>query len=473
MTARVSPTERIRAQIDELFASEGDLGAVLEDVARLATRLLLQAALEAEVTEFLGRERYVRSAGANQARDGSRNGYSPLTIKTTAGPVTLARPKLRGTTQAFASRLLGKGVTRTNAVESLVIAGYVRGLSTRDVEAALAEALGDEATVSKSTVSRICEAIKTEFEAFKHRDLTDVDLEYLYLDGSHFKMHPGAGAEPVLVAWGITTDGKPVLLSIEPGSSESIDAWREFLRSMTARGLREPLLVVSDGGAGLIGAVELVLSRSERQRCLIHRARNVLAKVPKHAQEQIKRDYWAIWNDIEAEPGEAAVAEAAKRVKAFAAKWNNLYPAAVECLTTDVEHLSTYLRFPKEHWARIRHSNFIERTFGETRRRVKVIGRLPGERSCLSLVWAILDRASRGWRGVEMTPKVVRQLQQLTPRAARSAARTGRRGGGPRDCHSRRLASSTGAFARGFYTGPGTPPTPVNREGSLIGRAGW
>jgi transposase-like protein len=88
-----------------------------------------------------------------------------------------------------------------------------------------------------------------------------------------------------------------------------------------------------------------------------------------------------------------------------------LCPAAVSCLEDDLGHLATYLRFPKEHWARIRHSNFIERTF--TRRRVKVMGRLPGERSCLSLVWAVLDRASRGWRGAEMTPKVVRELQLL------------------------------------------------------------
>jgi transposase-like protein len=273
VTARVSPTERIRAQIDELFASEGDLGQVLEEVARLATRLLLQTALEAEVTEFLGRDRYERRVASAEPTEGSRNGYSPVTIKTTAGPLTLKRPKLRGTTQRFASRLLGKGATRTNAIESLVIAGYVRGLSTRDVEAAIEEALGPEATVSKSTVSRICEAIKIEFEAFKRRDLSGVELEYLYLDGSHFKMHPGAGPEPVLVAWGITTDGKPVLLSIEPGSSESIDAWRDFLRQMTARGLREPLLVVSDGGAGLIGATELVFTHSARQRCLIHRER--------------------------------------------------------------------------------------------------------------------------------------------------------------------------------------------------------
>lgn len=413
MTTRVSPTERIRGEIDELFASEGDLGEVLEAVARLGARLLLQTALEAEVTEFLGRNRYQRRHGAVAAKDGSRNGYSPLTIKTTSGPVSLQRPKLRGTTAAFASRLLGQGVTRTNAIESLVIAGWVRGLSTRDIEAALEEALGGEAKVSKSTVSRICEAIKVEFDAFKARDLCGVELEYLFVDGSHFRMHPGAGAEPVLVAWGMTTDGRPVLLGVEPGATESADAWRGFLAGMVERGLRAPVLVISDGGAGLIAGVELVFPTSARQRCLIHRARNLLARVPKHAQAQLKAEFWAIWADIDVEPGDQAVAVATRRAKAFAAKWSKLYPTAIEVLEADFEHLTTYLRFPKAHWHRIRHSNFIERTFGETRRRVKVIGRLPGERSCLSLVWAVLDRASAGWRGVEMTPQIVRQLAEL------------------------------------------------------------
>lgn len=135
MTERVSPTERIRAQIDELFGTEGDLGEVLEEVARLGARLLLQSALEAEVSEFLGRGRYERRKLAKESKAGSRNGFAPLTVKTTAGPLTFERPKLRGTEVAFASRLLGAGVTKTNALESLVIAGFVRGLSVRDVEA--------------------------------------------------------------------------------------------------------------------------------------------------------------------------------------------------------------------------------------------------------------------------------------------------------------------------------------------------
>ena len=344
MTARVSPTERIRAQIDELFGAEGDLGETLEQVARLGARLLLQSALEAEVTEFLGRNRYERRALAQAARAGSRNGFGELTIKTTAGPITLERPKLRGTDMAFASRLLGAGVTKTNALESLVIAGFVRGLSVRDVEATLAEALGPEATVSRSTVSRICEAIKDEFDAFKARDLSEIELEYLFVDGSHFRMHPGTEAEPVLVAWGIDTTGKPHLLGLEPGSSESTDAWAAFLRGMAKRGLRPPLLVISDGAPGLIAAVEIVLSGSLRQRCLIHRARNLLAKVPKHAQDQVKAEYWAIFDDIDDTPGDGTVAVATKRAKAFSAKWGKLYPAAVECLNDGFTHLTTGLR---------------------------------------------------------------------------------------------------------------------------------
>lgn len=209
MTTRVSPTERIRAEIDELIAGaeRGSLLEHFEDVARAAVRLVFQTALENEVTEFFGRERYARG---ERDREGSRNGYSPMTIKTTAGEVTLQRPKTRGTEVAFASRLLGTGVTRTNALESLVIAGFVRGLSVRDVEASLADALGPESTVSKSTVSRICEAIKDEFDTWRTRDLSGVELDYFFADGSYFRMHPGSPAEPVLVAWGITSAGKPV-----------------------------------------------------------------------------------------------------------------------------------------------------------------------------------------------------------------------------------------------------------------------
>jgi putative transposase len=144
----------------------------------------------------------------------------------------------------------------------------------------------------------------------------------------------------------------------------------------------------------------------------------VLAKVPAIAQEQIRGAYWAIFDTAAltaagVAPGQRLITAVQARIDSFAEKYAKLYPAAVRCLLSDGEQLTSYLRFPAEHHKRIRHSNFIERTFGETRRRVKVIGRLPGEASCLNLVWAVLDRASRGWRGLTTTSHGTRQLQDL------------------------------------------------------------
>jgi transposase-like protein len=409
------PTDRIRHHIDELFAADRPLPEILEEVARLGAQLLMQAALEAEVTEFLRRDRYQRAAALPDARPGSRNGYREVTVKTTAGPVGLARPKLRGTSEAFASRLFGAHVTKTNALESLVIASFVRGLSVRDVEATLAEALGDQAAISKSSVSAICAQIKDEYQAWAQRRLDEVRLDYLFLDASFFRMHPGSPAEPVLAAWGITTDGKPAFIGLAPGTGESTDAWTGFLTDLTDRGLASPLLIVSDGAPGLIAAIEQAYPKALRQRCVIHRARNVLAKVPAGMQAEVKDAYWKTFDteDLKTPPGPKLVEIIDARLSELAARYQALYPAAAKILLTDREGLTAYLRFPAAHHHRIRHSNFIERTFGETRRRVKVIGRLPGETSCLTLVWAVLDRASAGWRGVNVTSDGLRLLQDL------------------------------------------------------------
>ncbi|MQY21408.1 IS256 family transposase [Nocardia macrotermitis] len=415
MPARVSPIDRVHAKIDALFASDRELPEILEEVARLGAQLLMQAALEAEVTEFLGRDRYQRAVTTPDAQPGSRNGFAPVTVKTTAGPVVLQRPKLRGTTAAFASRLFGKHVTRTNALESLVIAGFVRGLSVRDVEATLADALGDQAAISKSTVSQVCQAIKAEYEQWSARRLDDLVLDYLFLDASFFRMHPGSPAEPILAAWGISIEGKPVFVGLATGSGESTDAWTGFLTDLRDRGLASPLLVVSDGAAGLIAAVEQVFPAALRQRCLIHRLRNVLAKIPVGMQAEIRDGYWACFDTekLPTAPGPKLVELIDTRLAKFEKRYARAYPAAMKILATDRDGLTAYLRFPTEHHHRIRHSNFIERTFGETRRRAKVIGRFPGETSCLGIVWAVLDRASRGWRGVAMTPTGLRHLQDL------------------------------------------------------------
>ncbi|MFG2639344.1 IS256 family transposase, partial [Streptomyces sp. NPDC048362] len=343
------------------------------------------------------------------------NGHREVTVKTTSGPMKIKKPKLRGTTEKFASRLFGATVTRTNALESLVIASFVRGLSTRDVTNTLAEALGSDAALSKSTVSSICRNIRVEYDSWRQRDLSGVTLDYLFIDASHFRMHPNAPAEPVLAAWGINTDGKPVFIGLEAAGSESHDAWADFLQGLLDRGLTPPLLVISDGGAGLISACEAVLGRSLRQRCLIHKCRNVTSKVSRHDLAEVKKDFWEIFDTAELglQPGQRLVDAVQARIDTFAEKWEKNYPAAVTSMLNDRSSLTSYLRFPTLHHKRIRHSNFIERTFGETRRRVKVIGRFPGETSCVSLAFAVLDRAATGWRGFTMTPTALRHLEGM------------------------------------------------------------
>ncbi|OCB11117.1 hypothetical protein A5644_03870 [Mycobacterium intracellulare subsp. yongonense] len=216
-------------------------------------------------------------------------------MKTTAGPVTLQRLKVRGTTERFASQLFGKGVTKTNALESLVIVGFVRGLSVRDVEATLVEGLG-KAAMSKSTVSRVCEDIKTQLEAWSARLPDEVQLDYLVVDGSHFKYHASASAEPVQAAWGIDTDGKPVFVGLEVATSESGDAWE----GLPHRARRAWVGVSAAGDQRRRGRVD--------RRGRAHHGRgaaagvsgasryNVLAKVPKNAQAEVKADYWAIFD---------------------------------------------------------------------------------------------------------------------------------------------------------------------------------
>lgn len=195
----------------------------------------------------------------------------------------------------------------------------------RDVQATLAETLGDQAAISKSTVSEVCKAIRAEYQAWARRRLDEIMLDYLFLDASFFRMHPGSPAEPVLAAWGITTEGKPVFVGLAPVTGESTDAWADFLTDLGERGLGTPLLLVSDGAKGLIAAIEQIYPKALRQRCLIHRLRNVLAKIPTGMGAEVRDGYWAIFDttDLTVEPGPGLVEIIDKRIEAFAAiLWN-------------------------------------------------------------------------------------------------------------------------------------------------------
>jgi putative transposase len=176
--ASIAPSERLRRELHDLVAGVGDEDDPVEAIGRLGARLILQQALEEELTEFLGRERYERRGEPVSYR----NGYGRVRVKTTAGALELERPRVRNASAlGFASAIVGKGVTRTHALEALVIASFLRGLSVRDVEAALGEAF-DGPVVSRSTVSRICADTRERYRAWCGRRLDEHDLVYLFLD---------------------------------------------------------------------------------------------------------------------------------------------------------------------------------------------------------------------------------------------------------------------------------------------------
>ncbi len=176
--------------------------------------------------------------------------------------------------------MLGKGVTRTYALESLVISSFLRGLSTRDMESVLEETF-DEPIRSRSTVSRICEDTRERYRRWCERRLDEDDLVYLFLDAIYLKLHPDdTPAEGVLVAWGVTLAGRKVLLGLALRSRESCESWLLFGRDLVARGLRPPALIVADGAPGLWKATRELWPQADEQRCTVHALRNVTAKLP-------------------------------------------------------------------------------------------------------------------------------------------------------------------------------------------------
>ena len=402
--ARVAPSERFRSELDEALAGVGAEQDPVEVVGRLGARLILQQALEDEVTEFLGRARYERA----QETVSHRNGYEPRTVKTTSGSVELERPRVRDASRlGFESRVLGRHVTRTYALESLVIGSFLRGLSTRDVEAVLEETF-EEPISSRSTVSRILEDTRERYRRWCERRLDEHDVVYCFCDAIYLKLHPDdEPAEGVLVCWGVTLEGRKVLLGLALGSRESYESWLAFGRDLVARGLRSPALIVADGAPGLWKAMRELWPLADEQRCTVHALRNVCAKLPERHHQEVKARWWKLFDEA------ASPAEARRGLEAIVADYRTAYPSAMAAIERDVDALVAHLRWPSEHRKRIRTTNLLERTFVEVRRRTKVIGRFPGETSALSLIWAVLELSSRGWRGVVMTPKTVAEIERL------------------------------------------------------------
>jgi putative transposase len=388
----VPPSAEIEEQIEQLLAvgvGENPRES-LSELAKLGARLIIQRAVEDEFDAWLGRARYERrpeyQRGLCNYDSGLRNGFRPRKVQTAEGELEVEIPQVREAAETFASKLFPRTpkLLRTEPLKALVIGAFVRGLSMRDVESLCEQAgLGK---LSKSTASRICEELRERYEAFKRRDLYDVRLVALFLDATFIAVRPDGPKEGVLVAWGFTEQGERVLLSVTLGMRESYEDWQALGRDLIARGLGAPMLIVADGAPGLIKAIEQCWPASDRQRCCVHRARNLYAKLPERERERVKRAYWQALDDA------ISASHAKQKLQALAGELDKGgYTAAARCLADDLDALVVHLRYPPRHRRRWRSTNLLERSLGEVKRRTKVMGRFPGEKSCLTLVWAVLD----------------------------------------------------------------------------------
>jgi putative transposase len=369
--------------LDALRAG-GDL-----DVVREALALVLQALIEAEAAQQIGASRYERSA----SRTTHRNGTRARLLSTKAGDVELRIPKLRE--GSFFPALLEPRRRIDRALLAVVMEAYVHGTSTRKVDD-LVKALGVEAGISKSEVSRICAELDGEVAGFRSRSLSHTAFPYLFLDATYLKARVDGRvvSRAVVIATGVTADGGREVLGLDVGDSEDGAFWTAFLRSLKARGLAGVQLVVSDAHIGLKAAIDAVMAGAGWQRCRVHFLRNVLARVPRGSAEMVA----AAIRTIFAQPTGVEVTEQLGKV---AAMLQPKFPAVATMLADAKEDLTAFASFPPAHWTKIWSTNPLERVNKEVKRRTNVVGIFPDDAAVLRLAGAVLIEAHDEWQVAE------------------------------------------------------------------------
>ena len=348
----------------------------------------LQALIEAEAAAALGADRHERTV----QRRGHRNGSRERLLATPAGDVQLRIPRFR--TGSFFPSLVEPRRRVDRALWAVVMEAYVSGVSTRKVDELVA-ALGCESGISKSEVSRICQGLDTQVQAFLNRPLEFSRYPYVYLDATYLHGRDPARRQvisrAVIVAVGIAANGQREVLGIEVGDSEDEAFWTAFLRRLRERGLSGVQLVISDAHAGLKKAIVRCCQGSSWQRCRVHFARNLLVKVPKGSQDMVAAALRSVFVQTEAQ---AVVQQWDQVTRMLSEK----FPAAAALMEQAREDVLAFRAFPPEHWRKIWSTNPLERLNKEIKRRTRVVGIFPNDASIVRLVGALLLEQQEEWQ---------------------------------------------------------------------------
>jgi transposase-like protein len=348
----------------------------------------LKQLIELEAAAVIGAERHERTEG----RLGHRNGYRPRSLGTQVGDIDLLIPKLRA--GGFLPSILEPRRRVDQALYAVVMEAYIGGVSTRKVDALVA-VLGVQSGISRSQVSRICQEIDEQVQAFLRRPLQETGYGYVYLDATYLKGRLGKALQVCsradVVAMGVNADGRRELLGLKVGDSETGDFWSEFITSLNERGLTGVRLVVSDAHVGLTKAIRRQLQGCVWQRCRVHFARNLLQRVPRADQGMVTAALRSVF--AQADAGD------------ILARWDDLatslaerFPRAAELLRQAREDVLAFRHFPAPHWRKIWSTNLLERVNAEIKRRTRVVGILPNDAAITRLVGAVLLEQDEHWQ---------------------------------------------------------------------------
>lgn len=367
----------------------------LESLARESIQRFLQEVLEDEIRELFQRERYERRDGVDVPK-GYRNGYGkPRKLGMSCGTIAVRRPRVRGLSDRFESRILPVFKRRTQELGDLLPELYLHGLSEGDFDLALRGLLGEGAPLSASSIARLKQKWQVEFDQWRNRSLGGRGVVYLWVDGVYVKAGLEKQKAAMLVVVAALRDGTKEVIAIEAGYRESTESWSAILRDLKERGMNVPRLVIGDGHLGIWGALANVFPEAAEQRCWNHRILNVLDKIAKKEQPQAKMTLTKI-----------PYAQTGKQAVALKEKFQNWcrtkgFDAAADLIEHDWDRMVTFYRFPKEHWRHLRTTNVVESPFATVRIRTEAAKRYKKVENATVVIWKVLLVAQKRFQRLD------------------------------------------------------------------------
>ena len=371
----------------EVKVSEEEIWGDLKLEAQIFLKRILEGAMEDEVMEYIGISRKYERA---EERVSQRNGYYKRDLATELGEVReLEVPRTRD--GKFRTKVFKRYKRRKGKVDRAIKDMFLAGVSTRRVREVLRPLIG--CCPSAQTVSQVTKSLDVEVRKFHKRRIKGC-YKYLFLDGLRVKVKTATGVRKrlILCAYGIREDGRKELIDFRQACSESEHEWEAFLADLYRRGLggEKLQLIITDGAPGLHSALDFVYPNIPRQRCWVHKLRNVASKLPKKIQEECLRGARVIY----LAPSRR---EAVRRYWQWASRWRDSEAKAVECLEKDLDELLNFFDFPEKHRSKIRTTNAIERVFREVRRRIRTMSCFENWRSCERIIFAIFHYYNKKW----------------------------------------------------------------------------